>query len=235
MKNKLIGLNKGFWWKNPKGVIVPPESGLTIVDQDFTTYSESHTDIVINSATQVTYSSVTWTDYSLFWKDFGVDYFAGDFEVYFDFNQSYASNGAGIYFSAFRNEGNTSYGVRDVLDTGNDVLCVYAPPASSTTFNIHCYEALGVGSINLSPTAYTGSINTTYYIKFVRSIANNTLTVYVYSDEARTNLLGSNSITLAKQVAFRYLFPVNGHGTYVSSTVNQVNGIFSNLKLGLPL
>lgn len=230
IRNKFLGLNKGFWWKNPRGGETP---AFTIVDQNLTTYTDTGTGVDIVNATQLTITGLSWSIGNRVYKDFGVDYFNNDFEVYFTVRLSYSSNGAGVYFSVFRRE-NTG-GVREALNAGQDFLCIFASPiAGAVTFNIFPYES-NAGSALIGATACVCDINTNYYLKVVRSLADNKFTLYVYSDAGRINLIGSSSITLTEQQSFQYFSAVSGHGVYVSSIVNQTNGVVENVKLGLPV
>jgi len=72
---------------------------------------------------------------------------------------------------------------------------------------IYLQEEYGAGSY------YDGSVNlatgTQYYIKIVRdeTIGNGTLTLYIYSNAARTSLVDTLSVALHAKVDFQFITP----------------------------
>jgi hypothetical protein len=89
------------------------------------------------------------------------------------------------------------------------------------------------GTRYASASIYAWVVNTTYYTKMVRdpSIGSyGTATLYIYSNEARTALLGSASLTLHSNIkTYRYAYSVQSYNSGTTGT--SISGTFANMKI----
>jgi hypothetical protein len=69
---------------------------------------------------------------------------------------------------------------------------------------IRLQEYYNDGSDHWFEQSYTGTADTWYYLKIVKS--GTSLKCYIYSDSARTNLLATLSLTLHEDYHFEYIY-----------------------------
>ena len=174
--------------------------------QDFATYTE--VDVVANRLT-VTSSTITVTaldnDENVYVvKDFGDNYFSGDFT--FRLKVRVSSNASvGVYIWGLSSSGSSAF-----AEAGSYSLIV----SWSSTGVLRITEVYG-GSVLSSINSSSLSLDTNYYVEIIRNEsagANGTLTVNIYSDAAYTTLIVAAtptiSRTLSGKVDFRYLYGV---------------------------
>lgn len=150
---------------------------------------------------------MTYENASLYlYKDYGVNYF-GDFHHAFTFIcTSLASNSRFILWMVSEDIGD----YRALLVANKTAVCVeYVWLGTSPDHRIVLREAYG--GVEYS-TALTPWSLTNYYFNVVKS--GTALTVYIYSDEARTLLITTISLTLQADHKFRYHYAVSSdnHG-----------------------
>ena len=158
--------------------------------EDFTTFTEvdENGDIAI-TANKIDVLDMNTDAISYVWKDYGVDHFTGTWEhllkVVWTAADQYALCGVwGVH---------ASYGTYQDLKSFEGIgIYLYRPG----TYNISIRD---YGN-NTTDTYSAGGYGT-WYLKFARDGAN-LVSCYIYSDEARTNLLDTLSDTLAGD--FRY-------------------------------
>lgn len=163
--------------------------------QDYTEYTE--VDVVPPDYITVAETAITMTDWMannvdvLVYKDFGAGHFAGDFEHELD-------------YTAWRQDTGSFMGLWALANTVDDIAGLQA--GADPALIVACWGGIRVWLMTGNSSAYqeiTGlSINTPYYLTLKRE--SGVFTVEVYSDEARTVLVGSKSVADAN--AYRYLY-----------------------------
>jgi hypothetical protein len=196
--------------------------------EDLTTYTEvdENTEITIADDT-VTFDGVGKNDESYVYKDFGTDYFSGDFVHRFKLNMtSFLSNAPAIGVWALANAVGDRVNV--ITTQSEQELTVIATGPSAGPYTIGIFEYLpsadSSDSLNLS-------FGTDYYIEIERDESVGTYgTVYlrVYSDADYSTLVDSTSLGLGEKVDFRYVYSLqSGDG----SENREATGTISNLQL----
>lgn len=196
--------------------------------EDFTTYTE----VDPGSQVAITSTRITFTDLAqnldtYVYKDKGVNFFSGDLEHFLVVKGTVVSGGQD-YVWALTNVINDWTGIADanesalgieIFDQSGNINFIIRELDSGTEYNS--------GALALTS-------GTVYYLKVVRDEAvgtYGTIYLYVYSDSARTNLLGSKSITLhTSKKDYRYLF-----GTLINNrgTDSRISGYVENLAVSL--
>ncbi len=143
--------------------------------EDFTTYTKVDTSYFTVTATKITITNMSKVPDRYIYKDFGAGYF-GDFSHLLTIKFTYCST-SGCYagFWAVTN----TYGSRAGM--GSDGLSAACQRTASEGYCIRIYDN-NTGTWGYTPLA----IGATRYLKIERS--GSTLTLYQYTDEARTNL-----------------------------------------------
>ena len=172
--------------------------------ENFITYTEvdpnSHISV---TASKVTFTGLARNEDAYVYKDFGVDFFAGDFEILLTMKIS--SSQSGVFITPWLLGNN----IDDAYNVVNS-LRLYHNMQFGTDPRITLQEWI-------SGTPYTGgfyvfTLGTVYYLKIVRDESvgiYGTLYCYVYSNAARTVLLATLSLALHSNANFRYLYPIN--------------------------
>jgi hypothetical protein len=168
--------------------------------EDFTSYT-------IVDSTNIQAPSATHIDAKLYrnknsyaYKDKDVDHF-GDFTHLIDVklvSTSTAASGCTVYALA------NSIGNQYAIQTGGGTEIAVYSYASSTVYQLSLIESYG-GKLYGSSSYYTATRGTWYYLKIVKS--GTSLTLYIYSDSARTNLLATITLTLQADHKLRYCYP----------------------------
>jgi len=193
--------------------------------EDFTTYTEvdpnSH---ITKTASKITWAGLSAVEDAYVYKDYGANYFSGDFTHLITVKLTAATEDGRAYFWALTNAVDDMKGIDDA---GGSYLAVFfiKEPVNYTIYIEECNS----GSISQDSSII--SLNTPYYLKIVRdeSVGTyGTLYCYIYSDEARTTLLDTISQTLkTSKKDYRYLFATN---TRNSGTAGRtVSGYCENL------
>ena len=178
---------------------------------------------------EVSYSGVTRNEDTYVYKDFGEDYFDGDFEHFVEMTcDSSSGNWAVVYAWALANRVDDATAIR--TDATEDWLGVgfYQPG------NLQILLQAAHGG-NTQGAAFVAQHDTTYYLRIVRDTAdgtaNGTLSCYIYSDAEHTNLLDTLSLELKADVDFQYLYALQ---SVDSDYYNIQSGTFRNLSIGAP-
>jgi len=200
--------------------------------ENYTTYTEVDPNNKISvSPTSITFSGLQRNVDAYVYKDFGTDYFSGDFTHLIDISITGPSSEIGSCEPWMLANGvDDEKGLRDASQ--NYIFCQLSGGGSGTlilreryngTFYDHTY-----GFLNLS---------TTYYLKIVRDEAvgtYGTLYCYIYTDVNRTSLLTTLSVTLHAKLDFRYLYGLNslnnGDSNILSGAVSNLDTGFSNIN-----
>jgi len=176
--------------------------------ENFTTYTEVDPNSKIaKTATRITFTNLKVKEDAYVYKDFGVDYFSGDFTAEFEIWVTGTPSAGPItmYFS-LANLVDDAYGI---VTANSDALWIEVRVISNPP------PLIRLGVIEVKAGALTRSaeygltVNTSYYLKVVRDESVGThgiLYCYVYSDPARINLLKTLAKTLGVKTDFRYLY-----------------------------
>ena len=176
--------------------------------EDFTTFTEVDTNNHLSkTAHHVDHKGYRNEDCYLY-KDYGANYF-GDFTHLVDIK--------------IVTQGDTNYGISAFwmlsVDTVDDYCGIKTANKTAIAVWAQGYRYGGgtyfllceaYGGTNYASTALyigTGNLGTQYYAKIVKS--GTSLTFYLYTDSARTNLFGSISLTLHADHQCRYIFAGN--------------------------
>jgi hypothetical protein len=187
-------------------LMIPPGIAAAAT-QDFSTYTEvdpnSHLSV---SAYQVTFSHINRDEFAGVYKDFGEDYFSGDFQVDFTVKSTDFADYTGTGYIAVWAMTDNLTDLRTIQNNNDCASFLWLKRALGSTkypsFSLSSYSPAGDA---ISGT-YKGVINTDYYITIVRSeaVGFGTLTAYIYSDSARENLLQTLDLEYTSKDDYRY-------------------------------
>jgi len=202
--------------------IVSSDRGLVLSIADGEDLENDYIELDANSTMSISDDTITYTEttrdeISRVYKDFGANYFDGDFVHYIDVKTTAHSNpGLIICWGMANSVKNAKAWVTD-SDNYFHVRFQYA-----TGHKITLEEGLN-GSYYTD--TYSATVDTWYYLKIVRdeSVGDyGTLSCFIYSDSDRTTELDELSLTLhSSKKDFRYLYAFNSyddnHPTYLLS------------------
>ena len=189
-----------------------------------------------NSRITVTSSRVTWTNLTrdedaYVYKDKGVDYFSGNFEVQF----THRSTGYAWEGTLATNIWSLTNLVDDMLgidEANGDALLVYVGNSLGDGKPYFVLQEFDAGSPYSSGT-YAGEFNTDYYFTIKRNEAvgaYGTVYCYIYSDSARTNLLSTLSKGLhSSRKDYRYIYTLQSWDT--NESVIKHSGYNENVEI----
>lgn len=194
-------------------LVLPCQAGTL---ENFTTYTEVDTDGVIAvSAGRVVEGGMTRNMHDYIYADKGVNHFSGDFSHLFTFKSAKkeSTNGLVILYGFTNTVGST--------DTwAAHSIFMYIDDDPTVAF----YLAIvgGTWSPSLALTA-----ETVFYC--IGDRIGTSFRVRVYSDAARTTLVGSRNVTDATPISARYIYPMS---SYYTGHVIPINGVYlENLDL----
>jgi len=192
-------------------------------DENFTTWTEY--DIHNNlsqTPTVSTFTNVTRTYTCLLAKDCGVGFFSGNFEILLTTQLTSA----------------TEEGFICVFVLSKTGILVYRQQPPWTTVEINLYRRTNPAQYEIQlgewidgnwyNDIYICAAGTPYYLKLER--VGDVLSLFIYSDEARTNLLDTLSITLQSIEAYRYAFAPHAADTDVAGLITGWVSGLSNLR-----
>ena len=163
--------------------------------EDFTTYTEVDPNGRLTvTAVKATAVNADRDEDVYLYKDKGVDYFDAldeEFELLIS-SASLSSSVAGMAL------GNVSTGWIDFAATGLVVFAFY----SGAAYFIY----LRRGEPAEASDFYTGAANTVYYCRLERTAGNDTVTLKIYSDFARTSLLDTLTVGGFGTTKWRYIY-----------------------------
>lgn len=192
--------------------------------EDFTTYTEVDPNSrITKNATQVDWTLVAQNEVAYVYKDFGVNYFDGDFTHAFDFETTGGSTG---YFPIAYGLSNTLGDVYYITYTQNQDM-VGVRQALGNSY-IYLHKDKGGSDCGAQTTA------TTYYVKVQRIEAQNKLYAGIYSSSAlrdagnATNADVCNlEVALSASTDYRYLYTAqsynNGDGFTMTGFMRNLN------------
>ena len=187
--------------------------------EDYTTYAEDDPNSRITVATnKIDFAALTRGENAQVTKDKGANHFAGDFEHLVDL---YISAHATIAQAALWALWNAVGSIEECL--GGNGIYVHFFEAVTNTYCLRMTERYGGVTYNSSD--YVTSLSTAYYLTIKR--ASTTLTCKIYSDAARTNLLGTLTLTLHSTEQYQYVYALQSRGTLTGS----ITGYVENLDL----
>ena len=143
------------------------------------------------------------------YKDFGIDYFSGDFEVWFEFTITSAAAGNYVVLWCLANDLDDNAGLENNNQSHLDFRFYYGP-------NIVTEEQNGANYYGTSSTTIT--VGTTYYVKVWRNESVGTYgTLYVkfYTSDANrisdTSPIVNHSLALHAKNDFRYMYVIQSY------------------------
>lgn len=192
--------------------------------EDFTTYTETDPadNITVDSASQVTVTTLLRNTDTFLYKDKGAGHYAENFRHKFRTQQTYGSaNGTCIFWSLTNDVDD-----RAALSAGNK-SALFCEWYNRTARMLE----LDSGTNYVDVTAALSDA-TNYYMTVERDEAvgtYGTIYLYIYSDAGRTTLL--DTLTLALHTSkkdFQYQFAVM---SFNNNTTNYVSGVIADLDL----
>lgn len=190
--------------------------------EDFTTYTE----VDPRGEITVTNDTVSWSNaYSVnyyVYKDFGTDFFSGDFEHKMTI---WYNRGSNSWEPNFQWALSNNIGVFGSLQT--DDFCAGLRNYGTNSSKFH-FSIVGRSEIFISV-----SNNTVYYVTIKRDESigtNGRLYVYLYSDSARQNLVNSAHLDITTKKKFRYYYPLMSED---SGTSYYQSGYTKDVDLGI--
>jgi hypothetical protein len=187
--------------------------------EDLTTYTEVDPGLLISvSATALTATSLRRNVSEYVCKDFGADYFTGDFEIDFEIKAlGYSAQYAGCTVVTLNNAATDYQANLAALGSSAGVMLAANPTPAV------CVQEVAAG-VPHSSAFYALAIGTTYYMRLRR--VGSVLSLLIYSDAARTTLLTTLSLTLQAAPAFRFLHAVqsinSGHALAISASIGNI-------------
>jgi len=158
------------------------------------------------------------------YNDYGVGFF-NDFNITFSFNitaRNTAHNELGYFILA-----NTLGDGYDIINSGEDYLLVRWRYRASTNALDFIRISQSNGTQTSSGTVPL-SLNTNYWVQMNKT--GQTFGVYLYSDQALSNLLNYTVQTLAEDEVFRYLI-IGGHDVNFGTASEEMKGWVKELDL----
>ena len=177
----------------------------------------------------LTITDITKNEEITMTKDYGVDYFAGDFEHQFEI--SVPSSGTGSPTMGAWAMANVIDDIRG-LDDANEGVTVRPTGLDESDWDLRLTLEFRGASNGVQPLLY----NTTYYCTVTRDDdggVDNTgrYVLTVYTDSARTNVFGTVAIDagVGNQKDFRYLYACGSYN--MSEAGSAMSATIANLKL----
>ena len=197
--------------------------------EDFTTYTESDPNSQITKTTnRVTFTGFQRKDNAYVVKDFGVDFFSGDFSsliTVFVSAHSAVNEIAGVWVMA--NEG--ALNLR-ALWTGNKNAIFLRFEQQAGVTKLAFYE-FDVGNF-IGGQSFNITLSTIYYIKITRDESVGSFGAakcFIYTDAARTTLVATLTVTLnSAKRDYRYLYPLSCWG---AGTTHSITGFTKDLEI----
>ena len=164
--------------------------------EDLSTYTEkdpnSHITVVSG---KVTGAGINRNERAYLYKDFGADYFNG-FNINFEFKSTELS----------------TYDIGGLVCLTNSVGDRSQWTGDFFWCTLYCTS--GSYRLYLDPDYYIISVNTLYYCTLSRVADSDTISLKIYSDSARTNLLDTLTTTISASAKFRYMYAITSQYTY---------------------
>lgn len=159
-------------------------------------------------------------------KDFGAAYFDANFEIWFDFMVTASCQNSSIIYLLMLSNSNDTF--TTIYTANGDTLSIFFNQTAGGVLNLGVREC-NAGSLTTTQQAI--STNTLYYGTWKRDEAVGTygsLSLYVYSDVLRTNLLWTITVTLTEKQDFQYFTVGAGSG---GTGTQQSYGFISNVRI----
>jgi hypothetical protein len=185
-----------------------------VATKDLTTYTETDASSVLSvSASTVTYTAWPENVHARLSKDYGADYFDAidhDFELVCDAYVGGGSYIAGHVLATADIEGIDHAGTTDLSVISNREVAPYGMRIMLQRGNWVAYDLTGNGVL---------SEDSTYYLTLSRAAGNDTATLYIYSNAARTSLMDTLVVAGFGTVKWRWHQAANQF--YQASTNTQ--------------
>ena len=175
---------------------------------------------VTTSSDNVVVSSMIRNTTTTLYKDFGPDFFTGDFEYQWSFVLSGATGAGTAHMLGFSN---AYYPTKDNKDDNDDGIYCGIKTSSATSFRIFLTEA-DDGYDN----PYTPGGGPTQNWWFTLTRVGTALRLLSYSDAGRTNLLDNSLVAQSAARAYRYMYVFSSAGLtsspsdYLSFTITDL-------------
>jgi len=186
-----------------------------ITDEDFTTYTEVDVEgTVSKTASRITFTSLDRDDTAYVYKDFGENYFSGDFSMNVTMRDSSAYVTAWVGGWALWNEVDDTAGC-----WGGTGIQVYMYRAADVGWRLTQWTDGGATSDISLQGGYS-----TKYLTIERH--GNRINCEIYNDEARTILYDNLTVT-QNALAYRYIYGLqsldSGDGDYMTGYIEKLN------------
>lgn len=169
---------------------------------------------------RVTWASITRNEITYIYIDKGTAYFSGDFTQYLTIDTTACGNGALAVHWGLANDIATQRAI--YLAGGSELYFYVFGLTNNITLTLAEMDS-GTGYGDDYTASRSTIEGTVYYLKIVRdeSVGTyGTLYCYIYSDDARTTLVDTLSITLhTSKKDFRYLYAFQGYGAAADTAV----------------
>ena len=193
---------------------------------DFTTFTEvdPSNDLIV-TADAINIDAMTRNVSAGVYKDFGVDYFSGDFEFEwdFDFTAEVGSYGAASIFALTPNYLLT----RDNRDTGNSGLDVYIGIDTGSAIMTFLRDW-----VNNSNDASNSVYNVPQRFWYNLTRVGSTVTLKIYTDSDRTILYDTLIISNSAVPSYRYLYAMTSFGSSFAPTDTLSGDLRNLIQLG---
>ena len=196
-----------------------------IANEDLTTYEESDPDgrLVVDSASQVTVTSLNRTEADYLASVKATNFFAGDFIVRFKLNMSAVATNHISHLLTIA----PITGGRSALGTTLSSYLSLVLQQSGSSRRLLLRDYVGDGNV-YSDTGLNMSLSTDYYIEMRHSLG--VFTIYIYTDAGYTTLFDTLTRTQTNK-AYNVIYAVMGNATTTSGTASFV---VSNLQCSVP-
>jgi len=194
--------------------LVMSEIQLGISWEDLANFTEvdPNSHIAVTSA-KASGANLARNETAYVYKDYGVDYFDA-LDILFECRVESTTDASGLGYLGLTNTlGNVlswAVGIKVLIYDVGGVYTIFLEVVGGTT------------------DTYVGAADTLYYCRLERAAGNNTVTLKIYSDAARTTLLDTLSVTGAGTDKYRYLYPIC---SYNDSSALAWDGYYQDIIL----
>lgn len=155
---------------------------------------------ITKNNTQIDVTGLTRAEAAYVYKDFGADYFDGDFEIEFTIN--FSSWDSGSYPTLAVGMSNGAQYTRGAMRSANDGCIFFMGPTSGSIVQFGLEERNG-GGLNLDTLPV--SLTVPYLKYYTLKRTGTTLEVRIYNDSERTSYVNNISVTQSPVASYRNL------------------------------
>ena len=188
---------------------------------------------ITRTSYRATFFSLENQDEAWLAKDFGSGRFGADLNIQFTIYVSAISSTAQPFIAVLADDGGVTVPGENP-DAWTDIDAAGAYALGCQLFGLAGWRPriveLHGGTVYNSATISGCSLSTAYYARLSRSQNASTATLYIYSDAARTNLVGSAALTLHSIRAYDWAYAIQ---SYHAGSTQAANGYIENFDLGM--